>query len=111
MQPLVCLIISVLLTAELNGVDAVHCNREPEDTHTPKSVGNHFQIRISGNPDKYVPGGIYTGKVLTPAFMVSVRVLQNTAALCTVLYCTVLYSKSCPNQGLTWFSSVHACRC
>lgn len=37
------------------------CDRSPPDKRSPKTPGdNGFRIRISGNPDKYVPGEIYT---------------------------------------------------
>jgi hypothetical protein len=61
MQPPVHLIIWVLFAAELNSAEAFHCNRDPEDVHSPKSANTHFHLRIVGNPNKYVPGGVYTG--------------------------------------------------
>lgn len=60
MRPPVHLIIWVLVAAELNSTGALHCNRDPEDVHSPKSVNTHFHLRIAGNPNKYVPGGVYT---------------------------------------------------
>lgn len=44
---------------------ALHCNREPQGVTTKKTPGdNGFKIRISGNPEKYVPGEVYTGKIV-----------------------------------------------
>jgi hypothetical protein len=74
MQPLVQLIVCLLVAAELNGAEAIYCNRDPEDIYTPKSKNSPFQIRISGNPDKYVPEGLYTGKVVTSFFLITVRI-------------------------------------
>lgn len=38
-----------------------NCNRAPPGTQFPKTPGdNGYKIKISGNPDKYVPGEIYT---------------------------------------------------
>jgi hypothetical protein len=61
MRPPVHLIVWVLVAAELNSSGAFHCNRDPEDVQSPKSVNTHFHLRIAGNPKKYVPGGVYTG--------------------------------------------------
>ncbi|XP_076311519.1 spondin-1-like [Tachypleus tridentatus] len=37
------------------------CNRKPQNYNTPKTPGdNGFQLKISGGPEKYVPGDIYT---------------------------------------------------
>jgi hypothetical protein len=61
MQPLLHFIISMLVAAELNMVKAVCCSRDAEDIQLPQSANNRFKIGISGNPDKYVPEGIYAG--------------------------------------------------
>lgn len=52
----------------------------------PKTKADHrFRIKISGNPDKYVPGEVYTSKRFC---MVSEKIwshnLQNLALLATV---------------------------
>ncbi|XP_021930567.1 spondin-1-like isoform X2 [Zootermopsis nevadensis] len=60
MQSLIQLIVCILVAKELNRAEAIYCNRDPEDIHTPKSKNSPFRIRISGNPDKYVPEGVYT---------------------------------------------------
>jgi hypothetical protein len=67
MQPLIHFIISILVAIELNMVKAVCCSRDPEDIQLPQSVNNRFKIGISGNPDKYVPGGVYAGMKCTAA--------------------------------------------
>ena len=39
------------------------CIRQPEGARIPKTPGdNGYRLKISGNPDKYVPGEVYTGK-------------------------------------------------
>lgn len=44
-------------------VAAARCDREPEGRMAPKSPADgRFRIKVSGNPDKYVPGEVYTGK-------------------------------------------------
>lgn len=36
------------------------CHREPQNTMAPKNIGDGgYQIKISGNPDKYLPGELY----------------------------------------------------
>ena len=38
------------------------CNREPPNVSAPQTKGNNgFKIKLSGNPEKYVPGEMYTG--------------------------------------------------
>lgn len=92
MQSLIQLIVCILVAKELNRAEGIYCNRDPEDIHTPKSKNSPFRIRISGNPDKYVPEGVYTGKVVTSFFLIVVRMLykelQHTLPL--VLLCIVL---------------------
>jgi hypothetical protein len=61
MWPPAHLIVWVLVAAELNSAGAFHCNRDPEGVLSPKSVNTNFYLRITGNPNKYVPGGVYTG--------------------------------------------------
>jgi hypothetical protein len=59
------LVVCLLLVAILQGACAFHCDREPEGHMLPKSgADNRFKIKISGNPDKYVPGEVYTGERL-----------------------------------------------
>ena len=55
------LIVTWFLTFSTN--EATKCKREPPLTNVPKTSGdNGFKIVISGNPEKYVPGELYTGK-------------------------------------------------
>ena len=38
------------------------CVRQPENVQTSKTPGdNGYRLKISGNPDKYFPGEVYTG--------------------------------------------------
>ena len=58
------LVICLQVVTLLQSACAFLCNREPEGHMPPKSkADNRFKIRISGNPDKYVPGEVYTGKI------------------------------------------------
>ena len=44
---------------------ATACIRQPEGIRIPKTPGdNGYRLKISGTPDKYVPGEVYTGKRL-----------------------------------------------
>ncbi|XP_023721830.1 spondin-1 isoform X3 [Cryptotermes secundus] len=55
------LILCLLLVTELHSACAIHCDREPGGHMPPKTKADHrFRIKISGNPDKYVPGEVYT---------------------------------------------------
>lgn len=39
------------------------CIRQPEGVRIPKTPGdNGYRLKISGNPEQYVPGEVYTGK-------------------------------------------------
>lgn len=51
------------------------CRRAPPGVAIPKVPGdNGFYIKISGNPDKYVPGELYTGEFY---FFSSLFVYEN----------------------------------
>jgi hypothetical protein len=42
---------------------AARCDREPDGRLSAKSaVDGRFRIKVSGNPEKYVPGEVYTGE-------------------------------------------------
>ena len=57
---LVLLVVSLLISEGI----ATKCSREPPTTVMPKTPGDKdFKIVISGNPNKYVPGELYTGKL------------------------------------------------
>jgi hypothetical protein len=44
---------------------ATACIRQPEGIRIPKTPGdNGYRLKISGTPDKYVPGEVYTGNRL-----------------------------------------------
>jgi hypothetical protein len=44
------------------GANYPTCNREPVNVNAPVTKGtNGFKIKLSGNPEKYVPGEMYTG--------------------------------------------------
>jgi hypothetical protein len=48
----------------------VRCNREPLGVTSKKTPGdNGFKIKISGNPEKYTPGEVYTGMTDNTATM------------------------------------------
>ncbi|XP_071452758.1 spondin-1 isoform X2 [Hetaerina americana] len=52
----------VLLCTVVAAARAGRCDREPEEARsTPRTPADgRFRIRVSGNPDKYVPGEVYT---------------------------------------------------
>lgn len=52
-----------VLRAACVHAQAASCNRAPLGTEAPRTPGsNNFTIKISGNPQKYVPGEVYTGR-------------------------------------------------
>ena len=72
------LVVFLTFLYELNSIDAqlvtvppysryganyqTTCNREPTTVNAPQTKGNNgFKIKLSGNPEKYVPGEMYTG--------------------------------------------------
>lgn len=61
--PLLALAAIVVLESTMVVVTAtMNCNRQPYNTQTEKEPGdNGYKIKISGNPEKYVPGEVYTG--------------------------------------------------
>lgn len=43
--------------------NSVHCSREPLSVSAKRSPGDAgFKIKVSGNPERYTPGEIYTGE-------------------------------------------------
>ncbi|XP_021918069.1 spondin-1-like isoform X3 [Zootermopsis nevadensis] len=55
------LVTCLLLVSISQSFCAFRCDREPEGHMPPKSEADYrFKIHISGNPDKYEPGEIYT---------------------------------------------------
>jgi hypothetical protein len=80
------LIICLLLVTVLHSACAIHCDREPRGRMPPKTKADHrFKIKISGNPDKYVPGEVYTSKRVV-CFIEKIRPhkLKSLALLDTV---------------------------
>lgn len=54
-------LLSVLVGQQQHTAAAVRCDRTPEGSGASKSPADgRFRLRISGNPDKYVPGESYT---------------------------------------------------
>lgn len=63
------LLILLLLPDGENFAEALRCDRTPEGSVASKSPADgRFRIRISGNPEKYVPGESYTSKYLRSVF-------------------------------------------
>jgi hypothetical protein len=57
------LLIAAAALSEPLVVAAARCDREPEGRMAAKSPADgRFRIKVSGNPDKYVPGEVYTGE-------------------------------------------------
>lgn len=76
--------------------------RELSDLIGEPSLGNHgFRIKISGNPERYVPGQMYTGKVTFCFFVLFINAVQS-GQLCVcflllsdqVLACPCMFTHS-----------------
>jgi hypothetical protein len=77
------LITCLQLVTILQSVCAFRCDREPEGHMPPKSEADYrFKIQISGNPDKYVPGEVYTGNIFVQFFKYAVE--HNLVLIATV---------------------------
>lgn len=63
---------------------AVRCNREPLGVASKKTPGdNGFKIKISGNPEKYTPGEVYTGmSIIYVSFVSSQAHLLQHPSIC-----------------------------
>lgn len=64
---LLILISTSIVTANLSPAfrSGNTCIRQPEGVEATKTPGdNGYRLKISGNPDKYFPGEVYTGKSL-----------------------------------------------
>lgn len=60
-QVVLLLVLAVIAGSQLPTASAVRCDRTPEGSGASKSPADgRFRLRISGNPDKYVPGESYT---------------------------------------------------
>lgn len=58
----VFLLVSCCLS--VSGVNGLWCDRTPAGVNVPKLPGdNGYKIVISGDPDKYIPEAVYTGKL------------------------------------------------
>ncbi|KAK2704758.1 hypothetical protein QYM36_016971 [Artemia franciscana] len=56
-------VIVIIIALALRCIEASRCNREPDGRFGQKVHGdNGFRIKVSGSPDKYVPGEVYTGQ-------------------------------------------------
>ncbi|XP_065568346.1 spondin-1-like isoform X2 [Artemia franciscana] len=54
-------VIVIIIALALRCIEASRCNREPDGRFGQKVHGdNGFRIKVSGSPDKYVPGEVYT---------------------------------------------------
>ena len=52
-------------------VEGLWCDRTPAGVNVPKTPGdNGYKIVISGDSDKYIPGGVYSGKLVLYYFIV-----------------------------------------
>ncbi|CAB3377734.1 Hypothetical predicted protein [Cloeon dipterum] len=109
------LLLALCLFTLHSGVLSARCDREPEGRLTQKSpVDGRFRIKVSGNPEKYVPGEVYTVTLQGArnqqvpqkftGFMLSVEPLSNGASIDTAvghfqLFGDALtkFSEKCPN--------------
>ena len=77
-SPLVTLSLLWLLAALGYTRAASTCIRQPEGIRIPKTPGdNGYRVKISGNPDKYVPGEVYTGNQTLQAPFMRMTVSQG----------------------------------
>ena len=81
--------------------------RELSELIGEPTLGNHgFRIKISGNPERYVPGQMYTGKNLLTCFFTSLFcVLFRNAVQCGQLWvgcCCCCSSFQWPGGGSVW---------
>lgn len=77
------LVTCLLLVSISQSFCAFRCDREPEGHMPPKSEADYrFKIHISGNPDKYEPGEIYTGNMFAPLLKCAVG--RNFVSVATV---------------------------
>lgn len=52
-----------LLCLNVNSVTAIRCDRSPEGFSANKSPADgRFRLKITGNPERYAPGEVYTCK-------------------------------------------------
>lgn len=59
----ISLAVTVLLfiVGQSTVIGSINCNRRPYNSNSEKAPGdNGYKIKISGNPEKYVPGEVYT---------------------------------------------------
>lgn len=48
---------------KINTVTAIKCDRSPEGFSANKSPADgRFRLKITGNPERYAPGEVYTSK-------------------------------------------------
>jgi hypothetical protein len=60
-----CLVISFFSSPSTAILSSSTCVRQPENVQTSKTPGdNGYRLKISGNPEKYFPGEVYTGSLL-----------------------------------------------
>lgn len=60
---LLLLAVAAVIFMEISVVTAIRCDRNPEGFSANKSPADgRFRLKITGNPEKYAPGEVYTSK-------------------------------------------------
>lgn len=58
---LLCALALFLSLIHISVVAAIRCDRNPEGFSTNKSPADgRFRLKITGNPERYAPGEVYT---------------------------------------------------
>lgn len=72
-----------LLCLNINSVTAIRCDRSPEGFSANKSPADgRFRLKITGNPERYAPGEVYTCKHL-----VKKKIYTRTKCLISINRC------------------------
>lgn len=91
------LVTLVLLTA---AAAAHRCDRTPEGHVAPKiPADNRFQLKVSGSPDKYVPGEGYTSEQLTYLLLQAFKKILSPFLICQLVIQFYDYKEKCASAG------------
>jgi len=68
------LLVGLSVACLQSGAQSARCDREPEGRLSQKSpVDGRFRIKVSGNPEKYVPGEVYTGEYNSAPLKITIQ--------------------------------------
>lgn len=95
-QTLITLLIVILAKSQN---EEEYCNRQLPNITVPKTNGdNGFKIKINGNPEKYIPGELYTSKLSFNSFLLchinrSLYSIKNYLKNTSSNFCTLFYKQ------------------